>query len=95
MTAHVPPGPIVTLVYRVSPEKRAGLLAFLREAFPVYERPGGVRMALYESVDDPGLLLELVAYATEEDYARDQERVERDPEMRSWLERAGYVPGWR
>jgi hypothetical protein len=87
MTPLVPPGPIITLVYRVAPEKRAGLLAFLRDAFPVYERPGGVRMALYESADEPGLLLELVAYESEEAYERDQERVERDPEMRALLER--------
>lgn len=81
----VPPGPIISLVYRVSPEKRAGLLEFLRRNFPFYERPGGVRMALYESMDEPGFLFELVAYDSEESFAADQERVEKDPEMRSVL----------
>ncbi|MBI2893595.1 MAG: GNAT family N-acetyltransferase [Deltaproteobacteria bacterium] len=83
----VPPGPIVSLVYRCPPQRRAALVEFFREAFPFYEGPGGIRMGLYESVDDPGLLLELVAYATEEDYARDQVRVERDPEMLAVLSR--------
>lgn len=81
----VPPGPIITLVYRVAPENRARLMEFLREAFPVYERPGGIRMALYESADDPGLLLELVAYADEPTYTQDQDRVENDPEMKALL----------
>jgi amino-acid N-acetyltransferase len=83
----VPPGPIVSLVYRVSAGERTALLAFLATAFPTYERPGGVRMGLYESVDEPGLVLELVAYADEPTYARDQERVEKDPEMRALLSR--------
>ena len=46
----VPTGPIITLVYRVAPERRAELLAFLRDSFPLYERPGGIRMAMYESM---------------------------------------------
>jgi hypothetical protein len=75
----IPPGPIITLVYRVAPEKRSDLLAFLRDAIPFYERPGGIRVALFESLDDPGLLLELVAYAGEREFAEDQERVEHDP----------------
>jgi hypothetical protein len=77
----VPPGPIITLVYRVDARRRADLLAFLRDHIPFYERPGGIRMGLYESIDDPGLILELVAYASEEAYARDQQRVAGDPEM--------------
>ena len=81
-----PPGPIVGLTYRVAPERRAALLAFLQRAVPFYERPGGIRVSLYESLDEPGLVLELVAYASEDDYARDQERVEHDTEMRAVLE---------
>jgi ribosomal protein S18 acetylase RimI-like enzyme len=75
----------VSLVYRVAEEWRPALLEFLRRAIPFYERPGGVRVALYDSVDEPGLVLELVAYASEAEYAADQERVERDPEMRAVL----------
>ncbi len=85
----VPPGPIVSLVYRIKPDRRAALLAFLRDSFPFYERPGGIRMALYESVDEPGLVLELVAYASEQAYQRDQQRVDGDPEMQSIL------AGWK
>ncbi len=81
----VPRGPVITLVYRVAPEKREGLLAFLRDAFPFYERHGGERMALYESLSEPGLFLELVAYASKADYDADAERVEKDPETRAKL----------
>lgn len=85
MQPPVPVGPIITLVYRVAPERRADMLAFLHGAFPVYERPGGIRMALYESMDEPGLFFELVAYASEEAYREDQERVAHDPEMKGVL----------
>jgi amino-acid N-acetyltransferase len=44
-------------------------------------------MGLYESKDEPGLFFEIVAYATEAGYATDQERVEKDPTMRSILSR--------
>lgn len=81
----IPTGPIVSLVYRVAPERRGDLLAFLGRAVPFYERPGGIRVGLYESADDPGLFLELVAYVSEDAYAADQERVEKDPEMRAVL----------
>lgn len=89
MQPPVPSGPIITLVYRVAPERRAEMLAFLQDAFPAYERPGGIRMALYESMDEPGLFHELVAYASEEAYRLDQERVAHDPEMK------GILAAWR
>lgn len=85
MQPPVPTGPIITLVYRVSLERRSEMLAFLARSFPVYERPGGIRMALYESLDEPGFFFELVAYASEEAYLRDQERVAHDPEMKGVL----------
>lgn len=89
----LPPGPIITLVYRMPPERRAALLTFLREAIPFYERHGGTRVGLYESADDPGLLLELVCYADEASYAEDQERVDHDPAMRAMLDRFRVAVG--
>jgi quinol monooxygenase YgiN len=83
----VPIGPIVALGCRVAPERREELLSFFAEAFPVYERPGGIRMGLYESADEPGLFLELVAYESEAAYAADQARVAGDPELRTLLAR--------
>lgn len=83
----IPPGPIVSLVYRVPASRREGLFDFLRGAIPFYERPGRIRVGLFESADEPGLYLELVAYANEEAYAADQDRVERDREMLSTLDR--------
>jgi len=89
----LPPGPIVSLVYRIPAARRAELLAFLRDAVPFYERPGGIRVGLYESADEPGLYLELVAYADEAAYAADQTRVERDAEMVATLDRFRAVVG--
>lgn len=85
MQPPVPTGPLISLVYRVSPERRCEMLAFLARSFPLYERPGGIRMALYESLDEPGLFFELVAYASEDAYLQDQERVTHDPEMKGVL----------
>jgi amino-acid N-acetyltransferase len=89
----LPPGPIVSLVYRVPPSRRAELLAFLRDAVPFHERPGGIRVGWYESADEPGLFLELVVYASEGPYAADQDRVEHDPAMLAVLERFRAVVG--
>lgn len=81
----LPPGPIVTLVYRVKPEQRERLLAFLRDAFPFYERGGGVRMGLWESADEPGLLFELVAYGNAADFAAGEAEVAHDPATQAKL----------
>jgi hypothetical protein len=91
--AMLPPGPIISLAYRVPADRRDQLLAFLRDAIPFYERPGRIRVGLYESVDEPGLYLELVAYADEVSYAADQERVEQDVEMLAVLDRFKGVVG--
>jgi hypothetical protein len=88
-----PPGPIITLAYRVSAARRAALVAFLGEAFEVYERPPGVRMALYESADDPELVVELVIYESRAAYDADQVRVDSDPEMVATLTRFREVVG--
>jgi GNAT superfamily N-acetyltransferase len=78
----VPYGPIINLVYRVAPEKREALLAYLGKAFAFYERPGGINLALYESIDDPGLFLQLVAYASESEFTADQARIESAPDYK-------------
>lgn len=81
----VPPGPIVSLVYRVKRDNRDKLFRFLKRAIPVYERPGGIQVALYESMEDPDFLFELISYATDSDFSQDQERVDTDPEMKELL----------
>lgn len=83
----VPAGPIVSLAYRVPLNRRNELIQFLHDAVPFYEKPGGTRIALYESIDEPGFFLELVAYAGEAEYEADQVRVEHDPEMKNVLEK--------
>jgi amino-acid N-acetyltransferase len=89
----LPPGPIVSLTYRVPEARRGDLLTFLREAVPLYERPGRIRVGLYESADEPGLYLELVAYADDAARNADQDRVEHDPEMVATLARFRAVVG--
>jgi ribosomal protein S18 acetylase RimI-like enzyme len=42
-------------------------------------------MGLYESIDEPGLFVEIVAYASDADYAADQERIESAPEIKDLL----------
>lgn len=81
----IPAGPLITLSYRVAPEQRELLLAFLRRAFPRYESPGGLRMGLYEDRKEPNRFLELVAYSDEASYAADQKRIEQEPEMQALL----------
>lgn len=88
-----PPGPIITLAYRVPAARRAALVAFLGDAFDIYERPPGVRMALYESADDPELVVELVIYENRAAYDSDQIRVDTDPEMVATLARFREVVG--
>jgi hypothetical protein len=82
----VPTGPIVSLVYRTTPENRSVLVEFLHGAVPLYERPGGIRVALFESIDEPGLFFELVAYESEAAFESDQERVEHDQDMKKVLD---------
>lgn len=85
----IPRSHVVSLVYRVPESRRGQFLAYLGGAFPFYQRPGGIRVGLYESLDEPGLFLELIAYSTEEDYVADQARVESAPDYQEVL------GGWR
>jgi len=77
----------VEIHLRIRTERRADLFAFLAEAIPFYERPGGIRVRLIERDDDPNRFIEVVEYATVADYEQDQQRVEHDPEMKAYLER--------
>lgn len=67
--------------------RREEFLAFLREATPYYEAPGGIEVRLLEDTADDHRFIELVLYENEEAYRRDQERVDSDPRMRALLER--------
>lgn len=72
---------------RLSPGGREAFLAFLREAIPVYESPGDIRVRLLQSNDDPDRFIEVVEYATESAYECDQHRVGHDPGMKALLAR--------
>lgn len=72
---------------RVAPGKRAEFFAFLREAIPFYESPGGISVRLLQDAGDDERFIELVRYDDEGAYERDQGRVTNDPAMKSYLER--------
>lgn len=69
------------------PGKRDEFLAFLREAIPFYESPGGITVRLLQDVRDDHRFIELVLYDGQDAYARDQERVANDPAMKAYLTR--------
>ncbi len=72
---------------RVCPGRRAEFLAFLREAIPFYEAPGGITVRLLQDLHDDHRFIELVLYDDEATYTRDQKRVENDPTMQAFLAR--------
>ena len=77
---------MLILRFPVPAHRHDGLLAFLARAKPYYEQPGGIRVRLLRSRDDPGQFVEIVEYRDEEAYERDQARVASDPRMKALLE---------
>ena len=72
---------------RVTPGRREEFLAFLREAIPFYEAPGGIEIRLLQDLHDDHRFIELVLYDDQATYERDQERVASDPAMNALLAR--------
>lgn len=72
---------------KVKAGRREELFAFLREATPFYESPGGIAIRLLEDASDDHRFIELVLYDDEVAYRRDQDRVEHDPTMKRYLAR--------
>lgn len=72
---------------RAAPGRRDALVAFLREAIPFYEQPGGIRVRLMWDVIDPERFIEVVEYADQDTHDADQKRVAGDPEMNKYLAR--------
>lgn len=72
---------------RIKPGQRGAFLAFLSEAIPFYESPGGIEVRLLEDLHDDHRFIELVLYDSEPGYLRDQARVRSDPDMRRYLDR--------
>jgi len=77
---------VLDLHIRVSAANRAGLFAFLRRAIPYYERPGGIRVCVFEDRADASRLIERIEYSDVNAFDRDQVRVAEDPEMKRWLD---------
>ena len=72
---------------RVSAANHQAFHAFLAEAIPYYESPGGIRIRLLQGLADPCEFIEVVEYQTRDDFERDQHRVERDEGMKGYLQR--------
>lgn len=71
----------------VLPGKRGNFLAFLREAIPYYESPGGITIRPLQDLHDDHRFIEVVEYADRATYLKDQERVSHDPVMKDYLQR--------
>jgi hypothetical protein len=72
---------------RVAPGRRSDLVAFLREAIPFYEGPGGIGVRVLWDMADPDRFVEVMEYADHDTYERDQARVDHDAAMREHLRR--------
>ena len=72
---------------QVPPGGEPDLVSFLREARPVYEAPGGIRLRLLRSVEDPHRYIELVEYDTAEGCVEDEHRIANDPQVKALLDR--------
>ena len=72
---------------RILPGRREEFLAFLREAIPCYQSPGGIEIRLLEDKSDDHRFIELVLYENESAYDRDQQRIANDPQMKRLLNR--------
>ena len=72
---------------RAAPGRRDDLVAFLAEAIPFYEQPGGIRVRVMWDIADHLRFVEVVEYADRATHDRDQERVQHDPQMGEYLRR--------
>jgi quinol monooxygenase YgiN len=72
---------------RVARGRRDGFLAFLREAIPTYESPGGITVRLLQDLVDDHRFIELILYDDLTAYELDQLRVATDPAMKALLAR--------
>ncbi len=72
---------------RVRPENQPAFETFLREAIPVYEQNGGMRVRVIKSLADPCHMLEIIEYADRATFDADQVRVQTDPVLRALLQR--------
>lgn len=69
-----------------TPKSGDHLFAFLKDAIPYYESPGGVRVRLLRRIEDPTRFVEVIEYDSKEAFDKDQQRVDKDPQMRSYLQ---------
>lgn len=72
---------VLHLHIRVKEAQRPALLDYVREAFPVFEAPGGCKGVLYQDASDPERYDEVFYYASEESYQAGERAIQEDPEQ--------------
>lgn len=78
--------PVVLMLHITTPPGgRDHLIDFLRQALPYYQEPGGIRVRLLSSIDQPEEYIEMIEYQTREGYLCDQQRVTQDVKMKGYL----------
>ncbi|MFN3430262.1 MAG: putative quinol monooxygenase [Candidatus Sericytochromatia bacterium] len=78
---------VLHLHIRVRDDHRQALMAYVREAFPVFEAQGGCKGVLYQDAGDPERYDEVFYYASEESYQAGERAIQEDPEQVRLLER--------
>ena len=72
---------------QAAPGRRGDLVAFLRQAIPFYEEPGGIRVRVMWDVNNSDRFIEVMEYADQQTHDLDQARVAGDAEMQDYLRR--------
>lgn len=78
---------VLRLGLRVAKERHADLQAYVTEAFPIFEAPGGTRGMLYQDAADPERFDEVFYYETEAAYQEGERGIREDPVQLALLAR--------
>lgn len=78
---------ILHLLIRVKPENLDAFRAYIRDAFPVFERGGDCRGAVYQDARDPERFDEVFYYRTEAAYQEGERGIREEPEQIALLAR--------
>jgi len=77
---------VLHLTFRVAKDTRGRIIDFVRSAAKFYERPGGIRVRLLQSTQEPEVFIEVIEYDNWSKYCEDAARLESDETMKSYIE---------
>lgn len=78
---------IIQLVFTLPSADSSALFAFFKDAIPFYESTGNIHIRILRSTTNPCEFIEQVEYHSTDAFLQDQQRVEHDPEMQTYLQR--------